>query len=48
MKKDMKFVVQLQRPHCRKPIPPIQHHKIDVRYSRKLKHKVKNDVSGLV
>jgi hypothetical protein len=40
MKKD-KFVVKLQRPHCRTPIKPRQAHKIGVKYNRKLKHQRK-------
>ena len=36
-----KFVVKLQRPHCRTPIKPRQPHKIDVKYNRKVKHQHK-------
>jgi len=38
MKKNTSFVVNLQRPHCRTPIKPVQPHKIEVRYTRKPKH----------
>ena len=37
--KDLKFVVKLQRPVCRTPIKPLQTHKNDVKYNRKVKHK---------
>ena len=37
--KNMKFVVKLQRPVCRTPIKPLQRHKNDVEYTRKVKHK---------
>lgn len=39
--KNLKFVVKLQRPVCRTPIKPLQTHKNDVKYTRKLKHKEK-------
>jgi len=42
MKKDLSFVVKLQRPICRTPIKPVQKHKVDVKYSRKVKHAAKN------
>jgi len=42
MKKDLSFVVKLQRPVCRTPIKPVQKHKVDVKYSRKVKHAAKN------
>jgi hypothetical protein len=42
MKKEIKFVVKLQRPVCRTPIKPLQKHKNDVKYSRKEKFSVKN------
>jgi hypothetical protein len=38
------FVVQLVRPHCRTPIKPKQSHKIEIKYTRKSKHKAKNDL----
>ena len=38
MKKKNKFVVKLQRPVCRTPIKPVQTHKNDVKYSRKVKY----------
>ena len=38
MRKENKFVVQLQRPVCRTPIKPVQKHKNDVKYSRKVKY----------
>ena len=42
MKEKVSFVVKLQRPVCRTPIKPVQKHKIDVKYSRKVKHATKN------
>jgi hypothetical protein len=42
MKKEINFVVKLQRPVCRTPIKPVQKHKIDVKYNRKVKHANKN------
>ena len=36
--KNMSFVVKLQRPVCRTPIKPLQTHKNDVKYSRKVKN----------
>jgi len=44
----VKFIVKLERPHCRTPIPARQKHKIDTKYTRKLKHKVKKHDSKLV
>jgi hypothetical protein len=41
MKKKETFVVNLQRPHCRTPIKPVQPHKIEVKYVRKPKHSLK-------
>lgn len=41
MKKEIKFVVKLQRPVCRTPIKPVQSHKNDVKYTRKVKHAAK-------
>ncbi len=41
MKKKETFVVNLQRPHCRTPIKPMQSHKIEVKYTRKPKHPLK-------
>jgi hypothetical protein len=41
MNKEIKFVVKLQRPVCRTPIKPVQKHKNDVKYSRKVKHAAK-------
>lgn len=38
MRKENKIVVHLQRPVCRTPIKPVQKHKNDVKYSRKVKH----------
>ena len=32
------LVVKLQRPVCRTPIKPVQKHKNDVKYTRKVKH----------
>jgi hypothetical protein len=37
--KKLSFVVKLQRPVCRTPIKPLQKHKTDVEYTRKVKHK---------
>ena len=42
MSKKMSFVVKLQRPVCRTPIKPLQKHKIDVKYTRKDKHPLKD------
>ena len=42
MSKKVSFVVQLQRPHCRTPIKPVQAHKNDVKYTRKVKHVKQN------
>jgi hypothetical protein len=42
MKEKVSFVVKLQRPVCRTPIKPVQKHKVDVKYSRKVKHAAKN------
>lgn len=39
MKKKLSFVVKMQRPVCRTPIKPLQRHKNDVEYTRKVKHK---------
>jgi len=36
--KSNKFVIKLQRPHCRTPIKPVQAHKNEAKYSRKEKH----------
>ncbi len=41
MKQKLSLVVKLQRPVCRTPIKPVQKHKIDVKYSRKVKHAAK-------
>lgn len=41
MKEKVTFVVKMQRPVCRTPIKPVQKHKIDVKYSRKVKHAAK-------
>lgn len=41
MKKENTLVVKLQRPVCRTPIKPVQKHKNDVKYSRKVKHATK-------
>jgi hypothetical protein len=38
MKNSNKFVVKLQRPVCRTPIKPVQTHKNDVKYNRKVKY----------
>ena len=38
-KRKLSFVVKLQRPVCRTPIKPLQTHKNDVKYNRKVKHK---------
>ena len=38
-KRKLSFVVKLQRPVCRTPIKPLQKHKNDVKYNRKVKHK---------
>jgi hypothetical protein len=35
---NLKFVVQLKRPHCRTPIKPMQVHKNAAKYARKPKH----------
>jgi hypothetical protein len=43
-KKEIKFVVNFERPHCRTPIKPRQPHKIETKYTRKTKHKVKNEL----
>jgi hypothetical protein len=43
MKRDLKFVVKLQRPVCRTPIKPVQEHKNDVKYKRKEKHPLKGE-----
>jgi hypothetical protein len=32
------LVVKLQRPVCRTPIKPVQKHKNDVKYTRKVKY----------
>ena len=42
MRNNEKIVVLLQRPVCRTPIKPVQKHKNDVKYSRKVKHVSKN------
>ena len=42
MKAQLKLVVKIQRPVCRTPIKPLQKHKVDVQYTRKLKHKKGN------
>jgi hypothetical protein len=42
MDKKISFVVKLQRPHCRTPIKPVQAHKNDVKYTRKVKHVKQN------
>jgi len=39
--KTNKFVIELKRPVCRTPIKPVQAHKNDVKYSRKVKHPCK-------
>jgi len=39
MSKKVSFVVKMVRPHCRTPIKPKQPHKIEVKYTRKSKHK---------
>ena len=38
MRKEDKIVVFLKRPVCRTPIKPVQKHKNDVKYSRKVKY----------
>jgi len=40
----MKIYVKIPKPICRTPIPAPQKHTIDVRYTRKVKHKEKIDV----
>lgn len=40
--KNLKFTVKLLRPHCRTPIKPMQTHKNDAKYSRKVKNERKN------
>ena len=42
MREREKFVVKLQRPVCRTPIKPVQAHKNDVKYNRKVKHVKQN------
>lgn len=42
MSNKLSFVVKLQRPHCRTPIKPVQAHKNDVKYTRKVKHVKQN------
>jgi hypothetical protein len=39
MSEKMHFVVKLQPPVCRTPIKPVQKHKNDVKFSRKVKYK---------
>jgi hypothetical protein len=39
MKRKLSFVVELNRPHCRTPIKPVQAHTNVAKYSRKSKHK---------
>lgn len=46
MRKKESFVVHLQRPVCRTPIKPVQTHKNDVKYSRKVKHTLKELNNG--
>lgn len=41
MKEKITLVVKMQRPVCRTPIKPVQKHKNDVKYSRKVKHVAK-------
>lgn len=41
MSEKMSFVVKLQRPVCRTPIKPVQKHKNDVKFNRKVKHPMK-------
>lgn len=40
---NLKFIVQLKRPHCRTPIKPMQTHKNAAKYARKPKHASKKD-----
>jgi hypothetical protein len=37
----MTFIVKLKKPVCRTPIKPVQKHKNDVKFSRKVKHLAK-------
>jgi hypothetical protein len=37
----MTFIVKLKKPVCRTPIKPVQTHKNDVKFSRKVKHPAK-------
>ena len=41
--KNLKFTVQLKRPHCRTPIKPMQVHKNAAKYARKPKHVSKEE-----
>jgi hypothetical protein len=41
MKKKISFLVKLQKPVCRTPIKPVQKHKSDVKFSRKI---TKNEI----
>jgi hypothetical protein len=34
----MKIIVPVKKPVCRTPIKPVQKHKIDTKYARKVKH----------
>ena len=43
--KSNKFIIKLERPHCRTPIKPVQVHKPVVINGRKEKHK--QDLSSL-
>jgi len=38
-----KFVVKMVKIRRRTPIKPVQTHKSDVKYTRKMKHKKEND-----
>lgn len=42
MRKNLSFVVKLQRPVCRTPIKPVQAHTKDVKYKRREKYVTKN------
>lgn len=39
----IKFTVKLMKVRRRTPIKPVQAHKSDVKYTRKVKHKKEND-----
>jgi hypothetical protein len=43
MAKKISFTVKVRRPVCRTPIKPVQAHKNEAKYSRKLKHPLRKD-----